>query len=116
MSAANSQSTNAQTSGSQHSNQAGGSSERPETVKLPGRAAGIAAAEQARAELRKTLDQLSYNLDFPARIDDRVNDVKHKIIRQKRRNPVSFVVGVAVLGLAAGAVVAGVSLAIARRL
>lgn len=73
---------------------------------------GVAAAQQAHAELHSTLNQLAYKLDYPARIDAAVDRGKARVQETRRRNPALFfaVVGAAsvVAGLATAAVVSAV--------
>lgn len=56
---------------------------------------GVVAAAQARAELYDTLAQLKDRLNYAQRVDDAVNDMKHRVAEQKRRNPLAFAIGVA---------------------
>ncbi len=65
---------------------------------------GVAAADQARAELYDTLGQLRDRLDYAQRIDDALDRTKHRIIAEKRDNPLLF--AAAVVGVAAAAGVA----------
>lgn len=77
---------------------------------------GIADAAKARAELYGTLSQLKDRLNYAQRIDDAVDDARHKIAEQKRQNPVAFVVGVAGAAAVAGAIVWGIASVVAKRL
>ncbi|MGO1571017.1 MAG: DUF3618 domain-containing protein [Canibacter sp.] len=74
------------------------------------------AAKQARSELRETLELLSERLDYPARVDAAVSRGKRKLAREQRRNPLAFAAGIVGVSLAVGAAVAGVALAVTRRL
>lgn len=73
---------------------------------------GIAAAQQAHAELHSTLNQLAYKLDYPSRIDAAVSRGKARVRATRRSNPALFfaVAGAAsvVVGLATAAVVSAV--------
>lgn len=80
------------------------------------RARGIADAEAARAELYDTLSQLKVQLNYAKRIDDAVDDTKHRIAEVKRRKPLAFAAGVAGAAAIVGAVVWGIASAIANRL
>lgn len=77
---------------------------------------GIIDAGEARQELYGTLSQLRDSLNYAKRIDDAVDDARVKIARQRRRHPVAFLVGVAGAAAVVGAVVWGVSSAVAKRL
>lgn len=56
---------------------------------------GVIAAAQARAELYDTLAQLKDRLNYAQRVDDAIDDFKHRAAEQKRRNPLAFAAGVA---------------------
>lgn len=60
---------------------------------------GMIEASRAREELYDTLGQLRVQLDYAQRIDDSVARAKHRIIADKRENPLGF--GAAVVGVAA---------------
>jgi hypothetical protein len=77
---------------------------------------GQEAADKARAELHDTLVLLSERLDYPARIDAAVSRGKAKLARQQKRNPLAFAAGVVSVGMLVGTAVAGVALAVTRRL
>ncbi|WP_336652342.1 MULTISPECIES: DUF3618 domain-containing protein [unclassified Leucobacter] len=76
---------------------------------------GVAQAAQARAELYDTLAQLKVRLNYAQRVDDAVDDVKHRIAEQKRRNPLAFAAGVAGAAAIAGIAVWTVTSAVIRR-
>lgn len=77
---------------------------------------GIADAAVARAELYDTLSQLKDRLNYAQRVDDAVDDVKQRIVEQKRRNPLAFVAGVAGAAVVMGVVVWGVATTVAKRM
>ncbi|QZY50974.1 DUF3618 domain-containing protein [Leucobacter tenebrionis] len=56
---------------------------------------GVAEAAQARAELYETLALLKDRLNYAQRVDDAIDDFKHRAAEQKRRNPLAFAAGVA---------------------
>ncbi len=58
---------------------------------------GMIEAGQAREDLYDTLGQLRVQLDYAQRIDDSVARAKHRIIAEKRENPLVF--GAAVVGV-----------------
>lgn len=76
---------------------------------------GVVQAAQARAELYDTLAQLKDRLNYAQRVDDAVDDVKHRISEQKRRNPLAFAAGVAGAAVIAGVAVWTVASAVIRR-
>lgn len=76
---------------------------------------GIEDAARARAALYDTLGQLKVQLNYAQRVDDALDDVKHRVAEERRHNPIGF--GAAVVGVAAvaGAVVWGIGSAVAKR-
>lgn len=76
---------------------------------------GIAEAARARAELYDTLGQLTHQLNYARRIDEAVEDAKHRVAEVKRTRPVVFVASVACVAAVVGLSVWGVVRAVSKR-
>ena len=72
-------------------------------------ALGISEADKARDDLYATLSLLRERLDFAQRIDDRLEQAKHRIAAEKRERPLVFVAGVVAVAIAGGALVWGLT-------
>ena len=72
-------------------------------------ALGISEADKARDELYSTLSLLRERLDFAQRIDDRLEQAKHRIAAEKLERPLVFVAGVVAVAIAGGALVWGLT-------
>jgi hypothetical protein len=66
---------------------------------------GLIESTQARSELYDTLGQLRVQLDYAQRIDDGLSRAKHRIIAEKRDNPLAFAAAVAGVSAVCGVAV-----------
>lgn len=80
------------------------------------KARGEAEAARAREELYGTLAQLKDRLNYAQRVDDAVDDAKHRIAETKRERPLVFAAAVAGVATTAGLVAWGIARAVANRI
>lgn len=76
---------------------------------------GVADAAQARAELYDTLGQLTHQLNYARRIDDALDEAKHRVAEVKRTRPAVFIATVACAAAVVGLGVWGVVRAVSKR-
>lgn len=79
------------------------------------RAAGVAEAQTARAELYDTLSLLTDRLNYAQRIDDAVDRTKVRFSRLREEKPVEAVAIVAGAAVAVGVVVWAVAAGLTRK-
>ncbi|MBC9955124.1 DUF3618 domain-containing protein [Leucobacter sp. cx-42] len=79
------------------------------------RAAGVAEAQTARAELYDTLSLLTDRLNYAQRIDDAVDRTKVRFSRLREEKPVEAMAIVAGAAVAVGAVVWAVAAGLTRK-
>ena len=63
---------------------------------------GIADAAKAREELYATLGQLTHQLNYARRVDEALEDARHRMAEIKRTRPVVFAASVAGVAAAVG--------------